>query len=218
MNISLKTKKQIKYIIIPIIWHIIYLLINGSFEKTHRIYFEFIFYMGLIIYFTAIGTISLKSLLKEWKKGKNFWLPVLITTIGLGIAFGIGMFISVLLPNIDDGMSAFSIVDLPSLLAFAITTIFLPSIAEEAFYRKGMIIFDNKILLIFSFILSTLLFASEHSTKPLGILIAVIWAIPLTISYLKTKNVYIPMTAHFICNFIMNGISVVMIGIRLIGI
>ncbi|MHB8064544.1 MAG: CPBP family intramembrane glutamic endopeptidase [Ruminiclostridium sp.] len=107
-------------------------------------------------------------------------------------------------------MVAFKVVDLPSLLAFALTTIFLPPIAEEAFYRKGIINFDKKDLLILTSIIGTILFASEHSLKPLGLLISSIWSVPFTISYIKTKNVYIPMTAHFICNFIMNGLTVVL--------
>lgn len=37
-----------------------------------------------------------------------------------------------------------------------------------------------------------------------------IWALPLSISYIKTKNVYVPMTAHFIGNLLGNGIDVIM--------
>lgn len=35
-------------------------------------------------------------------------------------------------------------------------------------------------------------------------------ALPLTISYIRTKNVYVPMTAHFIVNVFGNGVTVIM--------
>jgi membrane protease YdiL (CAAX protease family) len=50
---------------------------------------------------------------------------------------------------------------------------------------------------------------------PLGFLQACLWAIPLSVSYVKTKNVYIPMTAHFLCNLVMNGMGVIVSALRL---
>lgn len=47
-----------------------------------------------------------------------------------------------------------------------------------------------------------ILYALEHSLSWLGILETIIIAVTLTISYIKTKNVYIPMTAHFLVNLI----------------
>lgn len=218
MNISEETKKQIKMLTIPIIWYVIFLCISGSFDKMNRVYCDLIFYLGLTVYFITIGDISFKSLWKEWKNGKKFWIPVLFTIIALIVAFGIGTVISALLPNIDDGMGVFRVVDLPSLLAFAITTIFLPAIAEEAFYRKGIINFENSVSLVLTSVIGIFLFASEHSLKPLGLLTAAIWAVPLTISYIKTKNVYISITTHFICNLTVNGMTVVFTAIKILEI
>lgn len=204
-----KQKKQIISLILPITWHIIYLLSNGSFDKEHRVYCDLVFYFGIAVYFIAIGSISLKSLWSEWKKGKQFWLSVLFCMIGVVISFGVGIAISTLFPNTNDGINAFKIVDIPSLLAFALTTIFLPPVAEEAFYRKGIVNFDNKIMMIVTAIIGIILYTSEHSLRPLGLLISSIWAVPFTLSYIRTKNVYVTMTAHFICNVIMNGITVI---------
>lgn len=53
------------------------------------------------------------------------------------------------------------------------------------------------------------LYAVEHALSPWGILLVMIWALPLSISYMKTKNVYIPMTAHFIVNLLGNGTDVI---------
>lgn len=217
MNISEEAKIQSKYLIIPIIWQLIYLIFSGSLDSTHRVYYDLIFYLGISVYFLAIGSISFRNLCNEWKKGKKFWLPVLYTLIAIILAFGIGSLVSVLLPNINDGIGVFKVVNLPTLLAFAVTTILLPPIAEEAFYRKGIINFDNNTSLVLTSVIGTLLYTSEHSLKPLGLFIAAIWAVPFAISYIKTKNIYISMTAHFICNLIFNGVTVVLVAIKLLG-
>ncbi|QSZ28205.1 CPBP family intramembrane metalloprotease [Aceticella autotrophica] len=165
-----------------------------------------------------IGSISLKSWLDELKNGRRFWLPVVFNIIGEIIAFGIGMILSAMLPNLDDGLNVFKLTGWISLIAFIITTILLPSIAEESFYRKGIINFNSKTSLIFSSIIGIILYASEHSLKPLGLLISAIWAIPFTITYIRTKNIYIPMTAHFICNFAANGMTAVIMAAKMLKI
>lgn len=96
------------------------------------------------------------------------------------------------------------------LIAFAISTMFLPAITEESFYRKSIISFRSKPALVLSAVFGMLLYAAEHSLKPWGIFLTAIWALPLTISYIRTKNVYVPMTAHFIVNVFGNGVTVIM--------
>lgn len=216
MSISENTKKQIKQIILPIIWQIIYLIFVGRVNKSVRVYYDLVFYMGIVVYFLSLKSISLRNIFVEWKKGRKFWIAVLYTLIGMIIAFGIGIVLSTLLP-FEDGMSAFKVTNFSSLFAFAMTTIVLPPIAEELFYRKAIIIFDNKSLLLLTSMIGILLYASEHSLKFLGLLISSIWAIPLTISFIRYKNIYIPMTAHFICNLLMNGYTVVFMAIKLLS-
>ncbi|MCE3019726.1 hypothetical protein LW893_02050 [Parvimonas micra] len=38
-----------------------------------------------------------------------------------------------------------------------------------------------------------------------GIFLCMIWALPFSVSYIKIRNIYVPMTAHLICNIIING-------------
>ena len=47
--------------------------------------------------------------------------------------------------------------------------------------------------------------------------LTMIWALPLSISYIKTKNVYVPMTAHFIGNLFGNGIDIIFTIIAMIS-
>ena len=97
------------------------------------------------------------------------------------------------------------------LIIFTISTILFPAVTEEIFYRKNMISFNSKGILISTTILSMVLYALEHSLRIWGILLVMIWALPLSISYIRTKNIYVPMTAHFIGNLLGNGIDIVMI-------
>lgn len=52
-------------------------------------------------------------------------------------------------------------------------------------------------------------YALEHALATWGIFLCMIWALPLSISYIKTKNIYVMMTAHFICNIVVNGVAIV---------
>ena len=101
------------------------------------------------------------------------------------------------------------------LIIFAVSTIIFPPIAEEIFYRKAFIRFNKKKILILSSIIGMFLYALEHSLALLGIIETMIIAVPLTVSYIKTKNVYVTMTAHFLVNLIGNGITVVLTAIYL---
>ena len=71
-------------------------------------------------------------------------------------------------------------------------------------------------MLISTTLLSMFLYAIEHSLTIWGIFLTMIWALPLSISYIKTKNIYVPMTAHFIGNLLGNGIDVIMTIISMI--
>ena len=56
------------------------------------------------------------------------------------------------------------------LILFAMSTIIFPPIAEEVFYRKAIIKFDTKGILIFTSFVGMILYALEHSLSWLGIL------------------------------------------------
>ena len=94
------------------------------------------------------------------------------------------------------------------LVFLILSTIIFPPIVEETLFRKNLISFKNNKILIFTTLLSMFLYALEHSLTLWGIFLCMIWTLPFSISYIKTKNIYVPMTAHFICNLIMKGITV----------
>ncbi|MCQ2963933.1 MULTISPECIES: type II CAAX prenyl endopeptidase Rce1 family protein [Streptococcus] len=54
------------------------------------------------------------------------------------------------------------------------------------------------------------LYTCEHLLAPLGIFLTMIWALPLSFSYIKTRNIYVVMTAHFLGNLLGNGVDVIL--------
>lgn len=80
-----------------------------------------------------------------------------------------------------------------------------------------MISFESKVVLIITTLLGMSMYAFEHSLTVWGIFLTMIWALPLSVSYIKTKNVYVPMTAHFIGNLFGNGIDIVFTIIAMIS-
>lgn len=205
-----------KKLILPVLWEVIFLYSCFVLPEYYFIYTNFIFYLGVILYFLIIGDFSFKNIIKNFKCGKKFWIPVLWTALGMIAAFLLSVYIGSLFPNINDGMFGIDRNTWPKLILFAISTIIFPPLAEETFYRQAFIRFDNKVVIVITSLIGMILYALEHSVAPLGIIETMIVAVPLTLSYIKMRNVYVTMTAHFIVNFIGNGASVIIAAITLL--
>jgi membrane protease YdiL (CAAX protease family) len=215
MGNSMKTKRYWIKLLPVIVWLALDLAFGGSFDKYTRVYFSLVYFLGIAVYFFVWREWRFSEWRKALTKGKAFWIPVVLTALGMAVMFGVGIGITLLFPNADDGMGIYTVDNWATLAAFALVTILLAPIADEAFFRKAVISFDSKVALAVSVVLSIFLCASEHSLMPLGFLQACLWAVPLTIAYIKTKNIYVSMTAHFLCNLVMNGMGVIVIAIRL---
>lgn len=203
-------EKYIRKNILPIIIEIVFILSCLIIPKEYFIYTNFLFYLLLLIYFCIKKDFSLKEWLSNIKGGKRFWKQVIITALFFVAAFIITIISENLFPNYNTGTIALRRNSWPTLIIFAISTILLPAITEETFYRKNLISFQNKAILLCTALLSMLLYAVEHSLTIWGIFLTMLWALPLSISYIKTKNIYVPMTAHFIGNLLGNGTDVIM--------
>lgn len=202
--------KYIKLNIIPILIEIIFIISCVFISKEYYIYTNFLFYLLLFIYFFVKKDFSIKEWFANIKSGKKFWKQVIITLSLFITAFVITIILENKYINFDTGMIALKRDSWLKLIIFAISTIIFPAIIEETFYRKNMISFKNKTVVVITTILSSFFYAMEHSLTMWGILLTMIWALPLSISYIKTKNIYVPMTAHFIGNVLGNGIDVVL--------
>ena len=202
-------KDYIKVNIFPIIIEVIFIISCFIVPREYYIYTNFFFYLILAIFFLCRKDFSLKEWLHNLKSGKKFWKHVILTALGFIGAFVITMVLESIFSNLNTGMIGLRRNSWITLIIFTISTILLPPVVEETFFRKNMISLKNKVVLICTTLLGMLMYALEHSLATWGILLTMIWALPLSISYIKTKNVYVPMTAHFIGNLFGNGIDVI---------
>lgn len=203
-------REYIKKNIIPIIIEAIFITSCFVVPKQYFIYTNFIFYLLLFVYFYAKKEFSFREWFDNLKSGKKFWKSTIITLLFLALALMTTVFLENAFPNLDAGTIDLKRDSWLKLIIFAISTMFFPAFTEEIFYRKNLISFKNKKILLITAILGMFLYSIEHSLTIWGIFLTMIWALPFSVSYIKTKNIYIPMTAHFIGNLLGNGISVVM--------
>lgn len=163
--------------------------------------------MGIYFYFRK--DFSFKKWLLFLNSGITFWKQVALTMFFFGIAFIFTNILDNIFPYLNTGMINLRVDNGLELILFIGSTIILPPIVEEVFFRKNLTSFKNKKILILTTLLSMFLYALEHALAIWGIFLCMIWVLPLSVAYIKTKNIYVPMTAHAICNIVVNGIIVV---------
>lgn len=209
-------KKYIRSNAIPVMIELIFVISCFTIPNDYFIYTNFLFYLLLLIYFAIKRDFSIKEWINNIRSGKKFWIKVIITAIFFILAFMITMILENIFSDFNTGTIALKRDSWFKLILFAVSTIAFPAITEETFYRKNMISFSSKRILVITTIISMFLYALEHSLTIWGIFLTMIWALPLSISYIKTKNIYVPMTAHLIGNLLGNGIDVIMTIISMI--
>ena len=202
--------KYIKLNIFPIIVEVLFVLACLLFQGYY-IYINFLFYVVLAIYFRLRKDFSIQEWLNAIKGGNAFWKHVMLTILFFCLAFVFTNILENMFPYLNTGMTNLKADNWLKLVLFISSTIVLPPIVEEVFYRKNLISFKNGKFLILTTLCSMFSYSLEHTFTIWGIFLCMIWALPLSISYIKTKNMYVVMTAHFICNFVINGIAVVKI-------
>ena len=206
---NIKIKDYIKRNIIPIIIELVFIASCFFVPNKYIVYTNCLFYVLLFIYFSIKKELNIKEWLLSFKSGKQYWIQVILTLIAFLGAFIITIILENLFPDFDTGTIYLRRDNWLTLIVFSISTILLPSITEETFFRKNMILLSNKKTILVTTVLSMFLYSLEHSLSWWGILLTMIWALPLSVSYIMTKNIYIVMTAHFIGNLLGNGFDVI---------
>lgn len=202
--------RYIKLNVFPIIVEILFVIACLIF-KDFVIYINFCFYMILAVYFCRRKDFSITKWWNSLKGGSTFWKQVILTMFFFVLAFIFTNFLENVLPHLNSGMINLRADNVLKLVLFTVSTVILAPIVEELFYRKNLICFKNRKILVLTTLVSMFLYALEHTFTIWGIFLCMIWALPLSISYIKTKNIYVTMTAHFICNMIVNGITIIKI-------
>jgi membrane protease YdiL (CAAX protease family) len=182
----------------------------------YAIYTNFVFYTGILIYLIIKKEVSFRAWKEATVSGKSFWKNVMLTVLFMAVAFGFTICLEMIFPEWDAGSINLKAPGVIGLILFAASTIILPPITEELFFRKRLIQFENTQILVLTTLFSMFLYALEHTLTPWGIILTMIWAIPTSISYIKTKNIYVTMTAHLITNFVVNGTDTVFMAIKML--
>lgn len=197
--------------------HIIFICLLFVVNTDFVLYINFLFYLLIVIYFyfkRDKKKISYSKLILNIKSGRKFWIQVLLTIIILAFSFVIMTLIGNMFPNLEKGNVHLNRDGLFEIFIFAVSTIILPPIAEELFYRYNIISFDSKLWLITTIVFSSFLYGTEHSITLWGAFLWSIVGVGFAVSYVLTKNIYVTMTAHFITNIIGNGSTIIILLIK----
>lgn len=200
-----------KRLYIPFIWELILIISTIIWEKQ-SFYFFFVFYVGLIVYFYFINKqFSFRELSSNFSEVKNFWIPVMVTVAAMVLAYFfqekivIGMY-----SEYYDSIVHIPIRnELAPLLLKCLLFMVIKPVAEGLFYRKAIILFDNKKKMVLLTIASLLLCSITLAHGLVGITTFILMALPVTIAYLVTKNVYVSIMAQFLFEVYNTGYETV---------
>ena len=87
--------------------------------------------------------------------------------------------------------------------------IIMKPVAEELFFRKAIIAFGSKKRVFALAVASLLICAVSRAHGVLGIAEWMLMAIPVTVAYVVTRNIYISVMAHVAFEFYDNIYSIV---------
>ena len=200
-----------KRLYIPFAWELLFIIATILLPKQ-AFYLYFVFYTGLLIYcYYFYKQFSFRKLAKNMTRFVKFWIPVAITFVGLLLANYIkNNVIQANFPLLKDGtVSIITHNDILPTVFYAIMMIIMKPVAEELFFRKAIIKFGSKKRVFALCIVSLLLCAITRAHGLVGIGEWVLMALPVTIAYVCTRNIYISVMAHVAFEFYDNIYSVV---------
>lgn len=197
-------------IAIPVILEVIFIVSCFVLPRHLYVYSNTAFFVALLGYIIATKSVSMHQWCRALAGGRHFWRQVVITLVCAAGAFGATSLLEQAFPHLTTGAITMPVKTAGELLLFALSTIILPAIVEETIFRKQMICLANRTAIICTTLLSAMFFAAEHFVVPWGVLLGMVWALPFSLAYSMTRNVYVPMTAHAIASILINGPTVVM--------
>lgn len=200
----------VRRIAIPVILEVIFIVSCFVLPRHLFVYSNTAFFVALLGYIIATKSMSMHQWYRALAGGWHFWRQVVITLVCAAGAFGATSLLEQAFPHLATGAITMPVKTAGELLLFALSTIVLPAIVEETIFRKQMICLASRTAIICTTLLSAILFAAEHFVAPWGVLLGMVWALPFSLAYSMTRNVYVPMTAHAIASILINGPTVVM--------
>ncbi len=200
-----------KRLYIPLAWELLFVIATTILPKQ-AFHLFFVFYLGLLIYFYYFHKqFSFRKFARNLKRINTFWVPVALTFAGLMLANDIKN--NLIIPNFttmrDGTVSIITRNDIIPTIFYALMMIVMKPVAEELFFRKAIISFGSKKRVFVLTIVSLLLCAISRAHGVLGIAEWMLMAIPVTIAYVATRNIYISVMAHVAFEFYDNIYSIV---------
>ena len=200
-----------KRLYIPFAWELLF-VISTIIMPKQAFHLFFVFYTGLLLYYYYIHKqFSFRKFARNLTRVKRFWIPVAITFAGMLVANLIKN--KLIIPNFtmvrDGTVSIITRNDIFPTMMYALMMIIMKPVAEELFFRKAIISFGSKKRVFVLTIVSLLLCAVTRAHGLLGIAEWMIMAIPVTIAYVATRNIYISVMAHVAFEFYDNIYSIV---------
>ena len=200
-----------KRLYIPIAWELLF-VISTIIMPKQAFHLFFTFYLGLLIYYYYIHKqFSFRKFGRNLTRIRTFWLPVIGTFVGLMLCNDIkNKIIQPYFATVRDGYVSFSVSnDIVPTLFYALMMIVMKPVAEELFFRKAIISFGSRKRVFVLTIVSLILCAVTRAHGVLGIAEWMIMAVPVTIAYVATRNIYISVMAHVAFEFYDNIYSIV---------
>ena len=210
-EIILIKESVLKRLYIPLAWELLF-VISTILMPKQAFYLFFVFYAGLLIYFYYFHKqFSFRKFARNLSRVRRFWLPVLVTFIGLLLANDIkNKIIQPLFITAKDGtISIITRNDIFPTIMYAAMMIIMKPVAEELFFRKAIIAFGSKKRVFALAVASLLLCAVSRAHGVLGIAEWMLMAIPVTVAYVVTRNIYISVMDHVAFEFYDNIYSIV---------
>ncbi len=210
-----------KRLVFPLAAELVFILaIHMKFLQIHALYYYLVFFLAVLIWFRKdLSAAACKKVFSReagFRAGR-FWLAFLLTALGLTAAyFATEKLPDILFPVSDKGMIQTVTRGWTDMVIYIITILFLEPISEELFYRKALIGFGDKGILIFTSVLSLILVSFLHATGPIGIVCTMLTALPLLICYIRTKNVYLTILLHILFNMITNLPDIIYVVARMV--
>ena len=200
-----------KRLYVPLAWEALFVVSTIIIPKQ-SFHLFFVFYLGLLIYYYYFHKqFSFRKFARNLTRITRFWVPVAITFVGLLLANCIKN--KLILPNLytlkDGTISIITRNDIVPTIFYAIMMIIMKPVAEELFFRKAIISFGSRKRVLLLSVASMILCAVSRAHGLVGIAEWMLMAIPVTIAYVVTRNIYISVMAHVAFEFYDNIYSIV---------
>ncbi len=167
------------------------------------LYFNAAFGIIIVIYFRKLFSF------RKWTgffRLRQFWIAVGITAVLTYLLHRLTELVSFReLIGIPEGSISTMIPSsttlagsLFNMLLYTLITIVLPPFVETLFYKRAMIRFETKWLIYTTAAAGMILCSLNYALGLPGIVEGVFVSLPLTVVFLLTRNIYIPITAQLI--------------------